>query len=459
MLTIKDINKLAAQKGVSDVIVEKDYILDWMLWGVAGNSAMRNNLVFKGGTALHKMYFPDWRFSEDLDFTTINSVSEEQLKTQVSAVISSVTAQSGIQLKLKSIERSGDAGSDWSYEIKVEYVGPRNQTTGPLPIVLLHITHDELVMDEPYEKLLLAPYPDLPTNPSLLVLTLEEVLSEKLRTCIHQRCYPKDIYDTWRIVKESGAFLNLPQAVNFYKKKSAYRKFAPDSPAKPLSERIARLQPHWVAGLKKQINNLPEFQLVSDDIQSRIASLLKLGRKTTTEGGCMLESNYMMKYQKGDLCVEVQGDKAFVEDKFKWLLDLKVPVGKSDVPPSVVKQTSDSIDSSHTVAEQIAPTVSGKPVSLAEFLNSKQPKSHYEKILCFGYFFEKMRQMTSFTLCDIYSSYHEAKEPLTKNFSPYIITLVRDGRIMTAHEKKDGKKAWQLTNTGLQYVEQMPIKK
>jgi len=448
MLTIKDINKLAAQKGVSDVIVEKDYILDWMLWGIAGNSAMRNNLVFKGGTALHKMYFPDWRFSEDLDFTTINSVSEERLKTQVSAVISSVTAQSGIQLKLKSIERSGDAGSDWSYEIKVEYVGPRNQTTGPLPIVLLHITHDELVMDEPYEKLLLAPYPDLPTNPSLLVLTLEEILSEKLRTCIHQRCYPKDIYDTWRIVKESGAFLNLPQAINFYKKKSAYRKFAPDSPARPLSERIARLQPHWVAGLKKQINNLPEFQLVSDDIQSRIASLLKLGNKTTTEGGCMLESNYMMKYQKGDLCVEVQGDKAFVEEKFKWLLDLKVPHSANISTPSAAEQP-----------KQPTNNAVERPTSLGEFISLKQPQSHYDNILCFGYFLEKNKGMESFTLEEIDGSYREARIPPTKNFGPYMAHLIKTGQIMQAAEKKDSRKAWQLTDTGLQYVEQMPIKK
>ena len=63
MLPSQDINKLSAQKNVSDVIVEKDYILDWVLWGIAQNSDMRTNLVFKGGTALHKMYFRDWRFS------------------------------------------------------------------------------------------------------------------------------------------------------------------------------------------------------------------------------------------------------------------------------------------------------------------------------------------------------------------------------------------------------------
>ena len=40
MLPSQDINKLSAQKNVSDVIVEKDYILDWVLWGIAQNSDM-----------------------------------------------------------------------------------------------------------------------------------------------------------------------------------------------------------------------------------------------------------------------------------------------------------------------------------------------------------------------------------------------------------------------------------
>jgi predicted nucleotidyltransferase component of viral defense system len=47
-------------------IVEKDYVLGWMLYGI---SRHLKELVFKGGTALSKLYFPEiWRLSEDLDF-------------------------------------------------------------------------------------------------------------------------------------------------------------------------------------------------------------------------------------------------------------------------------------------------------------------------------------------------------------------------------------------------------
>ena len=45
--------------------------------GLAGISAvpeLRETLVFKGGTALKKCYFGDYRFSEDLDFSGLEDV-------------------------------------------------------------------------------------------------------------------------------------------------------------------------------------------------------------------------------------------------------------------------------------------------------------------------------------------------------------------------------------------------
>ena len=54
-------------------VLERDYLLSWVLAGIAHVEALRHTLVFKGGTALKKCYFGDYRFSEDLDFTAIGS--------------------------------------------------------------------------------------------------------------------------------------------------------------------------------------------------------------------------------------------------------------------------------------------------------------------------------------------------------------------------------------------------
>ena len=51
-------------------VAEKDYFLA-IASKIIYNSALREKLVFKGGTALHHVYLKQLRFSEDLDFTAV----------------------------------------------------------------------------------------------------------------------------------------------------------------------------------------------------------------------------------------------------------------------------------------------------------------------------------------------------------------------------------------------------
>jgi predicted nucleotidyltransferase component of viral defense system len=62
-------NRLAGEGGqrLREDVLERDYCLAWLLAGIA-ESEIRAILGFKGGTALKRCYFGDYRFSEDLDF-------------------------------------------------------------------------------------------------------------------------------------------------------------------------------------------------------------------------------------------------------------------------------------------------------------------------------------------------------------------------------------------------------
>ena len=53
-------------------IAEKDYFLA-LVSLIIYNSSLGSMLVFKGGTAIHHCYLEQTRFSEDLDFSCINS--------------------------------------------------------------------------------------------------------------------------------------------------------------------------------------------------------------------------------------------------------------------------------------------------------------------------------------------------------------------------------------------------
>ena len=71
MIPKGEILALRGEWSLSEEIIEKDYVLGWLLAGIAAEPALRNLWVFKGGTALRKCYFETYRFSEDLDFTVL----------------------------------------------------------------------------------------------------------------------------------------------------------------------------------------------------------------------------------------------------------------------------------------------------------------------------------------------------------------------------------------------------
>lgn len=69
MIDKREILDMATQMSLTPHVVEKDYVLGWMLAGINSHPIIRDAWVFKGGTCLKKCYFETYRFSEDLDFT------------------------------------------------------------------------------------------------------------------------------------------------------------------------------------------------------------------------------------------------------------------------------------------------------------------------------------------------------------------------------------------------------
>ncbi|MDI6698627.1 MAG: nucleotidyl transferase AbiEii/AbiGii toxin family protein [Candidatus Saccharicenans sp.] len=436
MIDYQTIKSIAADKGVMEIVAEKDYILDWILWGISQDDYLKNNLVFKGGTALHKIYFSDWRFSEDLDFTTLYSTDLEKLQASISNLCQRIRDESDLQIKLKGIDTSGVRGEEWSFEVKLEYIGPRKQIGGNLPGVLLHITADEPIVFYPLKKMLLNPYEDLPFRFSIFVYSINEILTEKMRTVIYQRCFPRDVYDLWRLLREVCIFIDEEELLEAFRYKCQHRGINHDQLPDNLSERIQRLKDQWDKGLKRQLANPPEFGLVYDDLMNRLSDLFKKGNILARGGKEMIETKYVLRYKKGDIEIEAQGDKTFVETKFQELLNMMIE-SKKEVQPT-----------SETVR-----TLSDKELSLGEFLKQKNPKSHGDKMLMFGYYLEKIKGYESFNIDDIEKCYQDVRLPKTKNFSPYIIQLIREEKIMESEQKKDNKKAWVLTKDGIEYVE------
>ena len=69
MIDKREILEAASSYQLLPSVVEKDYVLGWILAGIDAHEELAESWIFKGGTCLKKCYFETYRFSEDLDFT------------------------------------------------------------------------------------------------------------------------------------------------------------------------------------------------------------------------------------------------------------------------------------------------------------------------------------------------------------------------------------------------------
>ncbi|WP_156464202.1 hypothetical protein [Afipia sp. Root123D2] len=95
-----------------------------------------------------------------------------------------------------------------------------------------------------------------------------------------------------------------------------------------------------------------------------------------------------------------------------------------------------------------------KKQSAREFLTTKKATSEPLKVLVFGYFLEQHEGSQAFNVSDLDAIFRSAREAPPKNINDAVNKCVARGYLMEAREKKDSKKAWQLTSTGERFVEQ-----
>jgi hypothetical protein len=78
-------------------------------------------IVFKGGTVLKKVYFEDYRFSEDLDFTLLNAeISNEQIFSWFNEVFEFIKDEANIPLDIIDNNEHEDGGINFY----ISYIGP-----------------------------------------------------------------------------------------------------------------------------------------------------------------------------------------------------------------------------------------------------------------------------------------------------------------------------------------------
>lgn len=251
----RSLRRLAGRYQIPLGTLEKDYALTNLL-SVIANFPKLDKMVFKGGTALKKIHFENFRFSEDLDFVCFEDVSEDFMnfiKSNMKGLDVEFTEIANLEKKNESVK------------FKVKY----NQSTGARTSIKVDLSlRGDVMMNHP-AKPILHFYETFSNVFSVPVMPLEEIMAEKIRAIIYTK-HPRHLYDI-QFLHQQGIQIN-PEMVRT-KIKSVYNE---DFDINKLKERLPEKEKDWIIDLRPLLPDTPPpFDEVSKEVLEIISKAMK----------------------------------------------------------------------------------------------------------------------------------------------------------------------------------------
>lgn len=265
MIKPGEIQNKAREVGVRDTQIEKDYVLSWILQGIANHKRLSRAMVFKGGTVLKKVYFEDYRFSEDLDFTLIdNDNSTEKIFEWFTEVFEYVREEANIPLEIIGHNKHEDGGINFY----ISYIGPLGGL-GVNKKIKVDISRSEQLVFDPTERSVFLGYSDQEEH-QLLCYPIEEILVEKLRA-VMQRMQARDFYDIWYLLEIHRMDVEL--YLNEFKAKCENKEINPTDFHNKLEQRMPQYKGRWKSSMGSQIQDLPGFDKMAREVSRQLKKL------------------------------------------------------------------------------------------------------------------------------------------------------------------------------------------
>ncbi len=267
-------------------VLERDYVLSWILAGISRQERLRETLVFKGGTALKKCYFGDYRFSEDLDFSGLAGVP---VGSAMEAAIDSVCRTASQLLDEyapvrmvweRYTQRDPHPAGQEAFSIRAQLPWQRTPQTR----ALVEVAVDEPLLKAPSYRRVMHDYGE-PIEAQVQLYALEEIMAEKLRAILQQRrmleqrgwsrSRARDYYDLWRILQAYQDRLDLTDFGRLVQAKCEVRgvrfQGADDFFDAPM---LAYVEKTWSQWLGHLVPELPIFAKVMGELRPQIATIL-----------------------------------------------------------------------------------------------------------------------------------------------------------------------------------------
>jgi len=261
ILSRSELHRLANREKVALGVLEKDYVLTEVLKSLSQLPELEGLFIFKGGTALRKTYFRDWRYSEDLDFTVTRNMTKEELRQILDTWYRQVEQSSRISLTTRMLHKP-----DGYARVRIQFVSSLAYPA----MIYMDLSFDEPLCLEPqFRKVLTPPFPD--EERTIQVYPLEELMAEKMRSLV-ERGKSRDYYDVWRLLKEQRSQMNLELLGTVLAKKLNHKGLRVTTTADFLPESPATIKGYWEKDLSQQVVTLLPFDDVLNELKQMLDS-------------------------------------------------------------------------------------------------------------------------------------------------------------------------------------------
>lgn len=254
MIKPNELKRAAIKEGIPQAVMEKDIALSAAL-KVISESHLTKHLVFKGGTAIKKVYFKEARFSEDLDFSVF-----EMEKGECVDMLRDALGGTGIEgIEFERIEEEETSAG---LKASVRFIGP---LAHPQRIRFDLSFRDNLV-EEPTRRRIIDSYGfDLA---ELQVMSLKEILAEKLHA-LDNRSAARDLYDVWFLFGKG-----VEVDVEILERKFAY--YDEKFDVKKTIENARKSKENWTRDLKNLLRELPVYDHLEKMVEKRLLEISRV---------------------------------------------------------------------------------------------------------------------------------------------------------------------------------------
>ncbi len=267
-------------------VIEKDYALSYLLAGIAEVPPLAERLAFKGGTCLRKVYFPGYRFSEDLDYTAHTSLSCNAL---LDALLGAVDRMRARLLAYGPFEVAVDhehhqnphPRGQCAFRVRVRFPWMRGLECS----LKVEVSMQEPLLGDPVRRTLIHEFPGESLEATVVAYRLEEIAAEKLRAFLQSRQHfrdrgwlrnrPRDLYDLWYLQQQSDLPLDWQEVARLLPSKVEAYGLSYQGPEDFLDERVLTgIQRDWHGQLGNFVTDLPTFEQCALSFQSLLREVL-----------------------------------------------------------------------------------------------------------------------------------------------------------------------------------------